>query len=296
MMVLMALLVFALAISCHCFVLPSKGVRLASLQHAASRLHAHKATNEDAFGMPAALKAIADALNEVKDDKMRYKQILFLAEQARPMDAAHKTSANTVPGCLSVVFVHATMDADRLVHYQGDSDSQLTKGLVTLLVNGLSGSSAQVIQQVQPEFIKYAGAAKSLTPGRNNGFLNMLKLMKEKAQQLEEQLVGVSSGQSSCCKPKPAPSAGPIAQAMREKLSLLQPVELVVEDQSHLHVGHSGAAGGKGETHFAVKVVADCFGDLSLKQRHQMIHTLLMVELQTHVHALSIVAKAPGEK
>lgn len=48
-----------------------------------------------------------------------------------------------MPGCLSTVHIHAT-EQDNKIFYVGDADAQMTKGLVAMLVNGLSG---EVISQ-----------------------------------------------------------------------------------------------------------------------------------------------------
>ena len=167
-----------------------------------------------------------------------------------------------------------------------------------MLVNGLSGHTSEEIQAVKPEFIQFAGIANSLTPGRNNGFLNMLRLMKTKAQALSEGLSKQHGHPESST--TSTSSASPIADAITTKLSLLKPTEFVLENESHKHAGHAGMGGQvRRESHFKVKIVAACFDGLSLVQRHKMIYTLLAKEMNAteaeHIHALSIVAKTPSE-
>ena len=206
------------------------------------------------------------------------------------MNEALKTPENKVPGCLSTVYVHAT-SKDGKIYFQGDSDAQLTKGLVALLVEGLSGNTAQDIRQVRPDFITYAGISASLTPGRNSGFLNMLKLMRNKAIQLDEELSSSSSSSSD----------SPIYDTIMSKLSLLKPEVLEVVNDSARHAGHAAmkglSSGDKSETHFKVKIVAACFEGLSLVQRHKMIYTLLDKEMKREggIHALSLDTKTPSE-
>ncbi|MCI11345.1 sufE-like protein chloroplastic-like, partial [Trifolium medium] len=83
---------------------------------------------------------------------------------------------------------------------------------------------------------------------------------------------------------------------IKEKLEKeLHPIELEVEDVSYQHAGHAGVRGSNGETHFNVKVVSEEFQGKSLVKRHRLIYNLLQDELESGLHALSIVAKTPSE-
>jgi len=130
--------------------------------------------------LPAALAKTVKQFASVPNDKFRYQQLLFLANKVPPMDPSLMVDANRVRGCQSTVFIDATCEGDR-IYFTGTSDAQLTKGLCSILVNGLSGSTNEEIQRVPPEFIKQMKISQSLSPGRNNGFLNMLATMKRKA-------------------------------------------------------------------------------------------------------------------
>ena len=75
--------------------------------------------------------------------------------------------------------------------------------------------------------------------------------------------------------------------------SALQPSELRVIDDSHLHAGHTGAADGRG--HFTVHVVAERFSGLPVVRRHRLVYEAVGDMMTTDIHALSIQALAPGE-
>jgi BolA protein len=72
------------------------------------------------------------------------------------------------------------------------------------------------------------------------------------------------------------------------------PQSLKVEDESHLHAGHSGHREG-GETHYTVYIVSNAFENKTRLERHRLINGILSAELAGSVHALAIHAKAPGE-
>ncbi len=73
----------------------------------------------------------------------------------------------------------------------------------------------------------------------------------------------------------------------------LNPAQLEVNDDSHLHVGHAGAASGGG--HFSVKIVSERFEGLRLVMRHRLVYDAVQGMMHTDIHALAINAIAPSE-
>jgi BolA-like protein 1 len=262
------------------------------------------------LGLTPELLRMTTAFEAIGDDKLRYKQLLFLANQLPPMDSTLQIPSNKVPGCLSTVFVHAMCDANHKIHYVGDSDGLLTKGLVALLVRGLSNNTAHAIQQVDPAFISAAGLSTSLTPGRNNGFLNMLAVMKQQALQLEQATrdteadsthnsidrdATVSSTGSSSIDSDATAVTAPKYAAIVTALQALKPTVLELKDVSYQHAGHAGMKGVKDEeTHFELYIVADAFDGLNLVKRHKLVY-MMLGSVMPQIHALQIQAKTPSE-
>jgi BolA protein len=73
----------------------------------------------------------------------------------------------------------------------------------------------------------------------------------------------------------------------------LQPLDLLIEDESHLHAGHAGAAGGAG--HFRIKITAQAFAGLNSVARHRLVYGALKEFMPHEIHALAIHALAPNE-
>lgn len=86
-----------------------------------------------------------------------------------------------------------------------------------------------------------------------------------------------------------------MAERITKKLEdALAPQRLSVIDESHQHQGHGGWREG-GETHFRVDIVSEAFAGKSRLERHRLVNAALAQELAERVHALAIVARAPGE-
>lgn len=83
-------------------------------------------------------------------------------------------------------------------------------------------------------------------------------------------------------------------EAIRTALvAALAPQSLEIEDESHRHAGHAGAADGRG--HFRVDVVSDAFAGMTPIARHRVVYSALGSLLETDIHAVAIRARTPGE-
>lgn len=130
-----------------------------------------------------ALDRIVERLAGSADPRRRYEYVLWLAKKLQPLPEEFRKEAFKVKGCVSQVYVVAELVDGRL-HWQGDSDAAITKGLLALLIEGLEGLTPEQAMAIDPGFIAATGLQASLTPSRANGFLNILKLMQAQARAL----------------------------------------------------------------------------------------------------------------
>ncbi len=129
---------------------------------------------------PASIDKLVQRFQKVAEPKRRYEQLLWLAKKLDPFPADAKIEANKVQGCVSQVYVIASLEDGKL-QYRGDSDAQITKGLVAFLIRGMNGLTPEEIVDLSPDFIKETQLDVSLTPSRANGFFNIFKMMQQKA-------------------------------------------------------------------------------------------------------------------
>lgn len=80
---------------------------------------------------------------------------------------------------------------------------------------------------------------------------------------------------------------------IRERLAVLDPVSIEIDDDSALHAGHAGARSGGG--HYRLTIVADCFQGKNTVARHRLVYDALGDLMRTRVHALAVRALTADE-
>ncbi len=123
---------------------------------------------------------IVDEFAFLDDWMLRFQQIIEHGESMPPMPDAEKTDEHVVRGCQSRVWLAA--DADGGAFYvRADSDSQLVRGLASLLVRVFDGLPVEEAGAVDLWFPREIGLAEHLSPNRANGLDAMTRTVRDAA-------------------------------------------------------------------------------------------------------------------
>lgn len=120
---------------------------------------------------------IIEEFSMVDDWMDKYQMLIELGNSLEPLDEKYKTPQNIIEGCQSRVWLQADY-YDGIIHFSGESDAVIVKGLVSLLIQVLSDHTPDEILNCDLYFIEQIGLREHLSPTRSNGLLSMVKQMK----------------------------------------------------------------------------------------------------------------------
>lgn len=111
------------------------------------------------------------------DMEMTVFYIMELGQKLPEMPESDKTEDNIVKGCQSKVWLTADLKNDR-VFFTADSNTAITKGLVSLLARIFNGQTPDMILNANLYFMQKIGMERFIGTQRSNGFAAMIKQMK----------------------------------------------------------------------------------------------------------------------
>jgi cysteine desulfuration protein SufE len=103
--------------------------------------------------------------------------IMELGQKLPTLPEKYKTDEFLIKGCQSKVWLFSEMRGDR-IYYFADSNTEITKGLISLLIRVLSGQTAEDIIHANLFFIEKIGMGQIIGAQRSNGLTAMIKQMK----------------------------------------------------------------------------------------------------------------------
>lgn len=111
------------------------------------------------------------------DMEMTILYIMELGQKLPEFPVHEKTEANEVKGCQSKVWMLAS-ERDGKVYFEAESNTAITKGLVSLLIRIFSGQPADAILNADLFFMKSIGMERFIGTQRSNGFAAMIRQMR----------------------------------------------------------------------------------------------------------------------
>lgn len=125
-------------------------------------------------------QAIVDEFAFLDDWMLRFQQVIEHGEAMDPLPEADKTDDKLVRGCQSKVWLDAGADAGTF-HVRADSDSQIVRGLASLLVRVYDGLPAEEAAGADLWFHREIGLDEHLSPNRANGLDAMTRTIRAAA-------------------------------------------------------------------------------------------------------------------
>ncbi len=110
----------------------------------------------------------------------RESTIFYIMELGQKLPAMHdslKTEDNIIKGCQSKVWLTSDYKEGK-VYFMADSNTDITKGLISLLIRILSGQTPDTILNTELNFVEKIGMGQVIGSQRSNGFNSMIKQMK----------------------------------------------------------------------------------------------------------------------
>lgn len=120
---------------------------------------------------------IIEEFSMFDDWSSKYEYLIDMGKELPLIDEGQKNEEHLIKGCQSQVWLTAQFE-NGLVHFRGDSDAQIPKGIVSLLIRVLNGEKPEDIVQSHLTFIDQIGLKEHLSPTRANGLVSMVKQMK----------------------------------------------------------------------------------------------------------------------
>lgn len=114
----------------------------------------------------------------------KYRQLILLGKQLPPLSEELKAQAREIPGCENRVWLGHTRAATGKIHFFGDSEGRIVRGLLAVLLTAVEGKSAEELLGSDPLVLfDELGLRAQLSASRNQGLAALSEAVVEAARQ-----------------------------------------------------------------------------------------------------------------
>jgi len=127
------------------------------------------------------LERYVQILSNIDDSQDKFLWIMDFGKNSRQFDDQHRVPSFEVRGCQSQTWLVPHFVEDK-IYFTADSAALISKGMVNIIADVYSGSTAQDIREFDQKEFEKMNLSTLLTPGRNNGVNSMLKKIRHYAK------------------------------------------------------------------------------------------------------------------
>ena len=139
-------------------------------------------------------EAPVTAFDDIKEDfasldewEDRYRYVIELGHGLEPLSEEAHNEINKVRGCVSQVWLEKearkNAGGETVLHYRGDSDSHLVRGLIAIAIALFSDRTPERILATDAlSTFRALGLEQHLTPQRSNGVRSMIERIRRDAE------------------------------------------------------------------------------------------------------------------
>jgi cysteine desulfuration protein SufE len=135
----------------------------------------------------AALNDLAAEFDLLGDWEERYRYVIELGRELEPLTDAERSEANKVRGCASQVWLVTEPRDDGVVHFRGDSDAHIVRGLIAILMRLYADRTPAEISAFDANAaFTTLGLSGALSTQRSNGLASMVGRIRRDAEALQQ--------------------------------------------------------------------------------------------------------------
>jgi cysteine desulfuration protein SufE len=124
---------------------------------------------------------IIEEFSKLNDWFDTYEYLINIGKSLDHFNERLKTEENSISGCQSQVWLKAEI-RDEKIHYLAESDSLITKGMISLLLRVINNQYPEDIVNSDLYFIDRIGLSSNLSPSRVNGLMSIVEQIKSYAK------------------------------------------------------------------------------------------------------------------
>jgi cysteine desulfuration protein SufE len=135
---------------------------------------------------PSLIENLQSDFELLDDWEERYRYVIELGRSLAPFEEKWRNATYKVRGCASQVWIHPNLEVkngQEIMHFTGDSDALIVKGLIAIAFMIFSGQTPQhILAQDAAAIFAKLGLKDHLTPQRSNGLASMVERIKSDAR------------------------------------------------------------------------------------------------------------------